>query len=384
MGAPIKILSVDDEQDLEILLSQFFRRKIRSGEYEFTFAHNGVEALELLLEKKDFDIVLSDINMPDMDGLTLLNRVNEMRNISTKCIMVSAYGDMKNIRTAMNRGAFDFATKPIDLDDLGLTIERAYEQIRCEKEKSDLASARNEQVVAHEIREAILPRRFPPFPELQDKVDIYATMHPAKHVGGDFYDFFKIDEEHLGFVIADVAGNGIPATLFMADCRILVHSIGMTGYSPKDCIERTNRLLSLDNYNKVSSTLFFGVLNIVTGEMEYVNAGHKPPYILRSKEVFTLPESSNTAIGIGKEANFPSDKCKMEQGDLFILMSDGITEVLRNHSELSKDDGFSKILEKLPEASCKDVIEFINDGLKTYIGGDRQSDDITFLAIKLL
>ena len=90
----IKILSVDDEPDLEVLLSHYFRRKIRKGEYEFTFAHNGLEALKLMVEHPDFDIVLSDINMPEMDGLTLLSKINELRNPAQKCIMVSAYGDM--------------------------------------------------------------------------------------------------------------------------------------------------------------------------------------------------------------------------------------------------------------------------------------------------
>ena len=125
----VKILSVDDESDLELLLTQYFRRKIRKGEYEFSFAHNGLEALALLVKNKDYDIILSDINMPEMDGLTLLTKVNEMRNPALKCIMVSAYGDMGNIRQAMNNGAFDFATKPIDLDDLSVTIEKAVEQI---------------------------------------------------------------------------------------------------------------------------------------------------------------------------------------------------------------------------------------------------------------
>ena len=100
----IKILSVDDEQDLEALLTQYFRRKIRKGEYEFSFAHNGLEALRMMLDHPDFDIILSDINMPEMDGLTLLTKINEMRNPTLKCIIVSAYGDMENIRTAMNHG----------------------------------------------------------------------------------------------------------------------------------------------------------------------------------------------------------------------------------------------------------------------------------------
>ena len=125
----IKILSVDDEQDLESLLTQYFRRKIRKGEYVFSFAHNGLEALKMILEHPDFDIILSDINMPEMDGLTLLTKINEMRNPAMKCIMVSAYGDMDNIRTAMNHGAFDFAMKPIDMEALERTIQKDVEQI---------------------------------------------------------------------------------------------------------------------------------------------------------------------------------------------------------------------------------------------------------------
>ena len=109
----VKILSVDDELDLELLLTQYFRRKIRKGEYEFHFAHNGLEALTMLLKERDFDIILSDINMPEMDGLTLLTKINEMQNPALKCIMVSAYGDMGNIRQAMNNGAFDFATTSV-------------------------------------------------------------------------------------------------------------------------------------------------------------------------------------------------------------------------------------------------------------------------------
>ena len=128
--AAIKILSVDDEAPIELLMKQYFRRKIRSGEYEFYFARNGVEALAVLGNNPDIEIILCDINMPEMDGLTLLSKVNEMHNPALRVIMVSAYGDMRNIRLAMNNGAFDFATKPIDMEDLALTIEKAIEQIR--------------------------------------------------------------------------------------------------------------------------------------------------------------------------------------------------------------------------------------------------------------
>lgn len=118
-----KILVVDDEADLEMLVKQKFRRKIRENTYEFIFARNGEEALQKVHEHPDLDIILSDINMPVMDGLTLLSRLPEANSL-LKAIMVSAYGDMQNIRTAMNRGAFDFVCKPVDFDDLDLTMEK--------------------------------------------------------------------------------------------------------------------------------------------------------------------------------------------------------------------------------------------------------------------
>ena len=236
--ATIKILSVDDEAPLELLMKQYFRRKIRSGEYEFFFAHNGLEALAILYNNPDIEIILSDINMPEMDGLTLLAKVNEMRNPALRVIMVSAYGDMKNIRQAMNNGAFDFATKPIDMEDLSRTIEKAIEQINfvheSQKAYSQLESLKKDLTTAREIQQYILPQVFPPFPEDSDKLDIYASMEAAKDIGGDFYDFFRIDDDRIALVIADVCGKGIPAALFMAVSRTMIRSKG-SGYPISGC-----------------------------------------------------------------------------------------------------------------------------------------------------
>jgi signal transduction histidine kinase len=124
-----KILVVDDEQLLEYVIQQRFRQKIRAKEIEFIFAHNGREALEKLAEFPPFDLVLTDINMPEMDGLTLLEKLSQIDN-TLKAIVISAYGDMQNIRTAMNRGAFDFLTKPIDFQDMEITIQRALETVK--------------------------------------------------------------------------------------------------------------------------------------------------------------------------------------------------------------------------------------------------------------
>ena len=298
----VKILSVDDEMDLELLLTQYFRRQIRKGEYEFSFAHNGLEALTMLLKNKDYDIILSDINMPEMDGLTLLTKINEMRNPALKCIMVSAYGDMGNIRQAMNNGAFDFATKPIDLDDLSLTIEKAVEQIKyiraMQEEHTQLESIKGDLAIAREIQLAILPRIFPPFPENEAQMDIAAQMTAAKDVGGDFYDFFRIDEDRIGFVIADVSGKGIPAAIFMAVSRTLIRATGIRGGSTAECMTYVNDLLAKESVDCMFVTVFYGTYNIQTGEISYANAGHNPPYVLKQNgQVEPLPPSKDPMAG---------------------------------------------------------------------------------------
>ena len=218
----VKIMVVDDEVDLEPLIRQKFRRQIRDGVFDFVFAHQGLEALAKLIEQPEIRLILSDINMPEMDGLTLLTRLKELKNPMLKTVIVSAYGDMDNIRTAMNRGAFDFLTKPISFDDLEITINKTLDEIsmlwQSIQEHDQLISIQQDLQTAREIQQAILPKKFPPFPE-RTEFSIYASMIAAKEVGGDFFDFFMIDNERLGFVIGDVSGKGVTAAIFMAVSR---------------------------------------------------------------------------------------------------------------------------------------------------------------------
>jgi len=148
-----KILVVDDEEDLKVLIKQRFRQKIRTHEYDFIFAENGRHALEQLAEHSDVDLVLSDINMPEMDGLTLLTKLNE-HNSLLKSVIVSAYGDMENIRTAMNRGAFDFITKPIDFKDLEITIEKTIAHV--EILKKTLKAVKENNILRMYVDETVI------------------------------------------------------------------------------------------------------------------------------------------------------------------------------------------------------------------------------------
>ena len=386
---PVKILSVDDEIDLELLLTQYFRRQIRKGEYEFKFAHNGLEALTMLLKEKDFDIILSDINMPEMDGLTLLTKINEMQNPALKCIMVSAYGDMGNIRQAMNNGAFDFATKPIDLDDLSVTIEKAIEQIgyikQMQQEHNELEGIKGDLAVAREIQQAILPRIFPPFPENASQMDIAASMNAAKDVGGDFYDFFRIDDDHIGFVIADVSGKGVPAAIFMAVSRTLIRATGIRGVSPSECITYSNGLLEKESVNNMFVTVFYGIYNSQTGEIKYTNAGHNPPYVLKQNgTIKKLPITVNMAIGIFGDFEYQETTLQLEHGDTLLLYTDGVTEAINPNEEEFTEKRLEQTLSNMSQPTCQEMIDKIKSDVKTFADGAEQSDDITLLAIKRL
>lgn len=381
----VKILSVDDETDLEILLSQYFRRRIRKGDFEFAFAHNGLEALKLLLEHPDFDIILSDINMPEMDGLTLLAKVNELRNPALKCIMVSAYGDMDNIRTAMNRGAFDFATKPIDLQDLELTIDKAASQVAfikaAQNEHSQLDSIRYDLEIAREIQTSILPKRFPPYPHLKT-FDLYASMKAAKTVGGDFYDFFLIDDSHLGFVMADVSDKGVPAAIFMAISRTVIRATALEERTSANCLQKSNALLCHESVNSMFVTVFYGILNINTGVLSYTNAGHNSPFLIhRMGDVSMLPLTNDTVLGISEGVTFHEYRLQLEPGDRIFLYTDGVTEAMDAGYNQYGEDRFLQLCRDMTSDTPSGMIDKATGAVAEFVGEAEQSDDITMMTL---
>lgn len=383
----VKILSVDDEVDLELLLTQFFRRKIRKGEYEFLFAHNGLEALQMLLKHPDIDIILSDINMPEMDGLTLLAKINEMRNPAQKCIMVSAYGDMDNIRRAMNNGAFDFATKPIDLEDLERSIENAIQQIEfvkaAQKDKKELRDIQSDLSVAREIQLAILPRNFDLKMPNSETIDIHASMNAAKDVGGDFYDFFRIDDERFGFTIADVSGKGVPAAIFMAVSRTLIKATGLRGLSAHESLEIVNNVLCGESVDSMFVTVLYGIFNIKTGEINYSNAGHNAPYILHQNGSVEMVDSFvNIVLGAFEDIKFKSNSMILAEGDTLVMYTDGVTEAEDVDKNLFGDSRLASVLGELKGADSGTIVDTINKKVKEFAGDAPQSDDVTVLVIR--
>ena len=385
----VKILSVDDEAPMELLLKQYFRRQIRNGEYEFFFARNGAEALKIMNDTPDIEIVLLDINMPEMDGLTLLAKLNEMHRPALRVIMVSAYGDMANIRQAMNNGAFDFAIKPIDMDDLSATIKKAIEQIcyvhESQKEHSQLVSLKKDLMTARDIQQYILPRVFPPFPEDSDKLDIYASMEAAKDIGGDFYDFFRIDDDHIAFVIGDVCGKGITAALFMAVSRTIIRSKGLQYGRAGACMTASNRLLAAYSVDCMFVTVFCAIYNTKTGLVTYCNAGHNPPHLLRSDgSVEVLPKSNNVLVGIFDDMEYEENTLQLASGDTLVMFTDGVTEAWNPQKMEFGTERLNAILGGLVDKGSRQIVDTIKTAITDFEEGAEQSDDITMLVIKKL
>ncbi len=377
-----KILVVDDEPDLELLLKQKFRRKIRRGQVDLVFAGNGVEALEMLDRHGDIDMVLSDINMPEMDGLTLLSQIDSL-DLDLRAVIVTAYGDMENIRTAMNRGAFDFLTKPIDFDDLETTIDKTIHHLEVMRDalrsRDELVALRQELGVAAQMQDSILPKVFPKHP----RYDLYAWMTPAKEVGGDFYDFFPVADGKTAAVIADVSGKGVPAALFMMVSRTLVKGSALGEREPEKCITEVNRLLCEQNTESMFVTVFYAVLDPASGILEYVNGGHNLPCLVKSSgEVEWL--SSDTGIVLGVLDDFPyrQHAIQLEEGDAVFFYTDGVTEAMDEAGNQFGDDALLEVLRKAADSGPDEMTRAVVDAVHEHAGGAPQSDDLTCLALR--
>jgi len=382
-----KVLIVDDEPDLEVLIRQRFRKRIRDGEFEFVFAHDGEEALNKLKEDPNLDVVMSDINMPVMDGLTLLSRLSDVNRI-LKAVIVSAYGDMQNIRTAMNRGAYDFLIKPIDFGDFEITLNKTIQELEGIKKglqaRDELTAIQYELSVASRIQQSILPRNFPPFPGRTD-FELYAHMSPAREIGGDFYDFFLIDQYRLGFVIGDVSGKGIPAAIFMAVSRTLLKATALQGGTAGECIKYVNDTLTRQSDSAMFVTIFYGILHTDTGELEYCIAGHNPPYVVPvSGEPFRLTEPAGLMAGAFEHAVFQTGLAKLNAGDSIFLYTDGVTESEDKAGQFFGEQRLASLLARMPGASAEEMTGSVLDEVRIHTLGATSGDDITALALKFL
>ena len=384
MQEPHKILVVDDEPDLEQLVRQRMRREIRRGLYEFVFARNGVEALDRLNEDQNIGMVLSDINMPVMDGLTLLEQIPTV-NPDIHAVVVSAYGDMENIRMAMNRGAFDFVIKPIDFEDLQLTIRRTLEHLarwRAAFEARDkLVALENELDVASRMQQSLLPTAFPEAPDYQ----VFASMEPARDVGGDFFDVLRLPDGRIGLVVADVSGKGVPAALFMMVSRTLLKGTAIGESNPAKCLGEVNDLLVKENEESMFVTAFYAQFNPASGRVDFSNAGHNLPFIVKpSGDVKQIECEPGLVLGILPTFDYPIGSVQLDPGDTFFFYTDGISEAMDEEGNELGEKELAEVLAECGGLTASDVNRHVVQTTQAHAGEAPQSDDITCLALRYL
>ncbi len=279
-----------------------------------------------------------------------------------------------NIRTGDEIQALSEAIKTMELE----INEYIQDLTAVTAEKERIGAELN---VATQIQADMLPRIFPAFPE-REEFDVYATMNPAKEVGGDFYDFFLVDDDHLAVVIADVSGKGVPAALFMVIAKTLIKNHAQNQEAPGTVFTQTNEQLCEGNDAGLFVTGWMGVLEISTGKFVYVNAGHNPPLLKRAGGTFEWLKSRPGFVLAGMEGvRYRENTLQLEPGDRLYLYTDGVTEATNSREELFGDERLQNALNEYMDLPVEQFLPKIKECIDAFVGGADQFDDITMLAL---
>lgn len=258
-----------------------------------------------------------------------------------------------------------------------LAYIRSFMAVTAEKERIGA-----ELNVATQIQADMLPRIFPAFPA-RTEFDIYATMDPAKEVGGDFYDFFLVDDDHLAVVVADVSGKGVPAALFMVIAKTLIKNHAQNRETPAEVFTHTNAQLCEGNDAGLFVTAWMAVLEISTGKLTYVNAGHNPPLLQRAGGSYEWLKSRPGFVLAGMEGmRYRENKMELNPGDRLFLYTDGVTEATDANKELYGDDRLQAALDRQGNVPVRQLLTGIKESIDAFVGDAEQFDDITMLGLE--
>ena len=236
--------------------------------------------------------------------------------------------------------------------------------------------------VATQIQASMLPCIFPAFPD-RDEMDIYATMTPAKEVGGDFYDFFMVDDRHMAIVMADVSGKGVPAALFMVIGKTLIKDHTQPGRDLGEVFTEVNNILCESNENGMFITAFEGVLDLVTGEFRYVNAGHEMPFICKAGGSFAAYKIRPGFVLAGfEDMNYKAGSMTLDVGDLIFQYTDGVTEATNVENQLYGMERLEQVLNRVKDRTPSEILPEVKKDIDAFVGEAPQFDDITMLCVE--
>jgi sigma-B regulation protein RsbU (phosphoserine phosphatase) len=248
------------------------------------------------------------------------------------------------------------------------------------QENADLVRIRQELQIARDMQAAVLPRQ----PLQHGRLGIVGRMQPALEVGGDFYDYFQIDDDRVGVVIADVSGKGVPASLFMMVTRTLLKAAGVAGDGPGACLGRVNNLLEAENDAAMFVTVFYGVIDVPSGTMVYANGGHNPPHVLKADgSILTLSPLGDPILAVVPGATFREGQTALRPGDALLLYTDGLTEAFSAEGEEFGDERLIDALSQTRGQSSAEVADHCLAAVDAFAEGAAQSDDMTCLVARI-
>jgi len=380
------ILAVDDTpENLDVV------KGILASAYTVKAAINGPMALKIV-EKQPPDLILLDIMMPDMNGYEVCKRLKsnpDTRDIPV--IFLTAMDQTTDESSGFELGAADYITKPVNPPILEARVkthlalkqnmdelQKAYRTIKAHKDRME-----EELNIGRDIQMSMLPLEFPAFPE-REEFSIHALLEPAREVGGDFYDFFFINEDEICLVVGDVSGKGVPAALFMAVTKTMIKTRAMDDPSPSSIVTSVNDEMSEDNPSCMFVTLFIAICDVRTGEFRYTNAGHNPPYVKRKAgQLECLDERHGPIIGAVEGLAYRESQVELAEGDAFLVFTDGVTEAMDSNGQLYSDSRLERFLEQLTYETARELAGRILASVEEFAGGAEQSDDITIMAFSL-
>ncbi|WP_169728283.1 PP2C family protein-serine/threonine phosphatase [Geminicoccus roseus] len=259
-------------------------------------------------------------------------------------------------------------------------LERLKEAVR---EREELVHLRQELSIARDLQLSTLPAQFPAFPNHRE-FDVYAAMRPAEEVGGDFYDFYLIDDDRIAVAIGDASGKGVAAAMFIAIARSLIKAACLQGAGPAEAMRFANGVLASDNPQMMFATALLAILDTRTGRLRLANAGHNPPFLRRSDgSLSTFEEFLGPALGVSDQVDFEERTIPLREGDLLFLFTDGVTEAADHQERFFDTKGLEVALSGLPAGNPRRAVEDVQAGLDAFTAGAAQADDITMLALEL-
>ena len=355
-------------------------------------AHDGEQALARL-ENGPFDLMLLDVMMPKVDGYQVLKGLKAQGRLhNIPVIMISALNEMNSVVRCIELGAVDYLTKPFDPVLLRARIGASLEKKRLRDEvQAHLARLETELNAARQLQMGMVPSVFPQ-PTRQNPVEFFASMEPAREVGGDRYDFFYSDDGTLYFLVGDVCGKGMPAALFMARAKSLVRlaaefmrAPGGGPASPADIITRVNRELCQDNASLMFVTLFFAMLAPGSGDVRYCNAGHNPPYHVNGETLAAIEGARGTILGVRSQCRLRDwTGLSLAPGDSIYVFTDGVTEAANSQDEMFTAERLETVLRAAAGCSSAQMVKSVAAAVRDFVGSALASDDITMLAIRRL